>query len=100
MAFDRSQMAVLGRDGTERPWRWTTEPVYGNGPLNPPTVAGVKQTPGGVFILFSDELVARLKSALTAAQKDELQQWTENYSINDPDPLKRPQTWHVPVWAG
>jgi hypothetical protein len=100
MMFNRSQILVLGRDGSERPWRWTTEPVYGNGLMNPPTVPGVKATPAGAFILFSDEIVATLKENLTQAQKDELQGWVERYHIDDPDPLKRPQTWHVPVWAG
>lgn len=100
MPFDRSQLLVFGRDDGQRPWRWTTEPVYGNGPLNPPTVAGVKQTPGGVFILLSDEIVAYMRETMTQAQKDQIAPWVERYSIDDADPLKRPQTWNVSLWAG
>ncbi len=92
--FDRSLLKVLGRDGSERPWRWTTEPVYGNGPMQPPTVAGVRQEANGVFILLSDELVQMMKDGLTQAQKDQIDGWVDRR--NEASCAE----WHVPVWAG
>ncbi len=92
--FNASLIKVLVRDGSERPWRWTTEPVYGNGPFNPPTVAGVKQTLNGVVILLSDAVIDKARETLDAAQKAELAPWIE----------RRDEAWaaewHVPVWAG
>jgi hypothetical protein len=84
MAWLRSQLLII----EERPWRWTTPP-------NPDGTGGVKSAPlDGVFILLSDELVQRLKTGLSQAQKDELQTWvdlrTEAHCA----------TWHVPLWAG
>lgn len=92
--FNRSQLKVLGRDGSERPWRWTTEPVYGNGPMNPPTVAGVKQTPNGVFVLLSDEIVDRLRTTMTQAEKDEVAPWVDRKTE------AQAAMWHAPMWAG
>ena len=82
-AFNRSLLSVL----PYQPWRWTTPP-------NPDGTGGVKQTLNGVFILFSDELVAMLKANLTQAQKDELESWVNRYSE------AQCAEWHVPVWAG
>lgn len=100
MPFDRSLIKIIGDEDGTGPWRWNPEPVYGNGPMQPPTVPGTKQTLNGVFILVSETLVNILKAGLTQAQKDELQQWVTVLNTEDPDPLKQPQTWHVPVWAG
>lgn len=83
MAFNTSLLKVLDT----QPWRWTTQP-------NPDGTGGVKQTLDGVFILFSDELVAILKAGLTQAQKDELETWVNRYTA------AQCATWHVPVWAG
>ncbi len=94
MTFNTSLLKVLGRDSSERPWRWTTEPVYGNGPLNPPTVAGVKQTPNGVFVLLSDELVTYLRQTMTQAEKDEVLPWVNRYDE------AQAAMWHAPLWAG
>jgi hypothetical protein len=94
MTFERSQIMVLGRDGTERPWRWNPAPIYGNGPLEPPTVPGVQQQADGVFILFSDALVETLRANLTQVQKDELSQWVDRRTE------EQCAEWHVPVWAG
>lgn len=71
-----------------------TAPRRGTTPPNPDGTGGVKQTLNGVFILFSDELVAILKAGLTQAQKDELQQWVNRYTE------AQCAEWHVPVWAG
>lgn len=88
MAFNRSLLQVLDY----RPWRWTTAPTYdANGNVITP---GVKQELNGVFILFSDELVAILKEGLTQAEKDELQQWVNVYTE------AQCAMWNVPVWAG
>ena len=87
--FDRSLLQVIGY----QPWRWTTPPTYDpitHAELTP----GIRQTLGGVFILFSDELVAILKAGLTQAQKDELQNWVNQYTEAEC------AEWHVPVWAG
>jgi hypothetical protein len=83
MPFDTSLVKVLD----QQPWRWTTPP-------NPDGTGGVKQTLNGVFILFSDELVAILKAGLTQVQKDELQTWVNQYTE------AQCADWHVPVWAG
>jgi len=99
--FNRSVLKILGRDpGTYRPWRYTVEPIYGNGPTNPPTVAGVKATPGGVFILLSDEIVDYMRATMTPAEKAEILPWIERYDIADVLPANRPQTWNVSIWAG
>ena len=98
MPFDLSQTQVMGRDGSARPWRYTVEPV-----LNPDgsvLTPGTVQTPTGVFIQITPEIYAELRDRLLAADKTEFIGWLYALDINDPDPLKRPQTWHVPVWAG
>lgn len=83
MPFNRSLLKVLD----QQPWRWTTPPdAQGNG--------GVSQTLNGVFILFSDELVAILKAGLSQAEKDELQTWVNQYT------KAQCAEWHVPVWSG
>ncbi len=98
MPFDRSQTQVMGRDGSERPWRYTTEPTYNpDGTIATP---GTRQTPTGVFIQITPEIYAELRERLTAANRTEFEGWLYPLDTEDPDPLKRPQTWHVPVWAG
>ena len=92
--FNLSQLKVLGRHGTERPWRWNPAPVYGNGPLNPPTVAGVPQQANGVFILLNDDIVNMLKTTLTTAEKAELVGWFDRRTE------AQCALWNVPVWAG
>lgn len=83
MAFDLSLLRVL----PHKPWRWTIPP-------NEDGTGGTKQELNGVFILFSDELVAILKEGLTQVQKDELQQWVSRYT------QEQCAEWNVPVWAG
>lgn len=92
--FDMSLLRVMGRDGDGVPWRWNPAPVYGNGPMQPPTVPGTQQVPTGVFILLSGQLISMLKDNLTQAQKDELQTWVTRYTEAEC------AEWHVPVWAG
>lgn len=91
--FNRSQLIVLGRDnGSERPWRYTTQPV-----LNPDgsvLTPGVKQTPNGVFVVLSDDLVTSLRSTMTQAEKDEVLPWVNRYTE------AQCAMWHVPVWCG
>lgn len=100
--FLLSQVKILGRNGGSRPWKWTTEPVYGNGPMQPPTVVGVKQTPTGVFILLSDELIERAKDTLTAAEKTEIASWIYRVSSENPLPANHVDAalWHIPMWSG
>lgn len=94
MPFDLSQVAIL----PAAPWRYTTEPTFNaDGTIATP---GVKASLSGVFILLSDELVTRLRETMTAAQKTEVAAWVTRLTIDDLDPLKRPETWNVPVWAG
>jgi hypothetical protein len=88
MAFDTSLVRVQ----PERPWRYTTLPTYN--PDGSEATPGVKQTLNGVFILLSPELVDRLKTELTAAQKDELQSYVHPLTVAEAG------EWHVPVWAG
>jgi len=88
MAFSRSQIMVLGRDGTQRPWRWTTPP-------NADGTGGVKSAPlDGVFILLSPDLLDALAAKLTAAQEAELRQWLFFVTAREA------AVWHVSVWAG
>ena len=101
--FDRSQILVLGREeGSERPWRWNPAPVFGNGPMEPPTVEGTKQVLPGVVILLTDGFVDILKEGLTQTQKDELNGWIYKVSNESPTPdgFVDAATWHIPIWAG
>ncbi len=105
MSFNDSLLKVMGRDGSERPWRWNPEPVYGNGPLNPPTVAGVREVMQGVMILASDEILAFIKEGLTTAQQTVVEGWKRRVKA---DPTAAEKTagwldaaeWHIPLWAG
>lgn len=103
--FNRSMLKVLGRDGSARPWRWTTEPVYGNGPMNPPTVAGVKEIMQGVMILASDEILAFIRNGLTAPQQTAVEGWKRRVKANPTvaekaDGWLDAVEWHIPLWAG
>ncbi len=98
--FNTSRISVLGRDGTARPRRELTAAVYGNGPLNPPTVPATYQQRAGVVVMVSPEVVAKARETLTQAEKDELAPWTFRMDIDHANVLLRPQTWGIPVWAG
>jgi hypothetical protein len=101
-SFNRSILLVLGRDGTERPWRWNPEPVYGNGPMNPPTAAGVKQTPSGVFVQIPEAWIEKLREGLSSTQLQELSDWVYRVSNENPLPANHVDaaTWHIPIPAG
>ena len=90
--FNRSLAKVLGRDGSERPWRWNPAPI-----LNPDgsvLVPGVQLQANGVFILLTDTLIALLRETLTQAERDELATWADTRTE------AQCALWHVPVWAG
>lgn len=90
--FNRSLLKVLGRDGSERPWRYTTQPTYNpDGSILTP---GVTQQANGVFILLNDDIVNMLKLTLTTAEKAELVGWFDRRTE------AQCAIWHVPVWAG
>lgn len=97
--FNTSQIMVLGRNGTERPWRYSTLPdANGNG--------GVKQVLPGVVILMTDEAADELRALAAAADKTEIDQWLYRVSCETPLPAGtigvRPELneWRVPIWAG
>lgn len=90
--LNRSVLKVLGRDGGERPWRYTTLPTYN--PDGSVLTPGVKQTPDGVFILLSDEIVTSLRATMTQAEKDEVLPWIDRKTE------AQAALWHAPMWAG
>ena len=90
--FNRSQIAVLGRFGDGRPWRYTTQPTYN--PDGSVATPGVIENSTGVYIRVTTALVDQLASTLTPAKATQLRGMVETFTE------AQCAEWNIPVWSG